>query len=471
MDTIFKKYHIFLLSACVILFASCFSFVSQAKGIASDTAFDSAVWEPVFEVPILHESGVVQSMCSTEDYIICIENSIDLANDPDVVSAYYKNTTDADGNPVEQYSLAMKTFDTPYEHANGMAYNPKKNEIYVAGYTNLDEENLGCLFIMDASTLEYKGKIQVLDYCNILGIDYDIENDRYIIQTNSDGNYTFMILDSSFQVIDNLGDFNAENVGTNYQDLGLSGDYYMNLPLTLGMGIGNYVNMYSISRKAQVSSSYMELNLEDGIATNEPEGICETSPGEFMTPVTIVKNDGSRLLRVYKTVIDAYNFGIDVSGENVTVSEGSADISRGSSYTVTYTPADDYQLSYLIVDGVKVSASDYPDSYTFDDVQTNHSIQIVTEPVAAPVPESNGNPLAAVGSLFSGIGSAVGNGFTAAGHALRSFVTSWIFLLFIIIGAVGLYGYVRLVRIRRIRAEKLRRAKRLRKLQYAEMEE
>ena len=69
-------------------------------------------------------------------YIICIENFNDLTTEPDVVSAYYKNDTDADGNPVTQYSLAHQVRDADFAHANGMAYNPVTHEILVSGYSS-----------------------------------------------------------------------------------------------------------------------------------------------------------------------------------------------------------------------------------------------------------------------------------------------------------------------------------------------
>ncbi|MGB4954730.1 MAG: hypothetical protein WBO85_09160, partial [Fusicatenibacter saccharivorans] len=102
-------------------------------GFASSTPFTGASWELVGEYPILGSNGAVQSVCATEDYIICIENFNDLTTEPDVVSAYYKNDTDADGNPVTQYSLAHQVRDADFAHANGMAYNPVTHEILVSG--------------------------------------------------------------------------------------------------------------------------------------------------------------------------------------------------------------------------------------------------------------------------------------------------------------------------------------------------
>ena len=166
----------------------------------------ASIWEQVFEENLIGSVGVVQSICATDDYIICIENTGE-NQDPDVVSAYYKNKVDKDGNPVEQYSLAKRVNDMNWEHVNGIAYNPGKNEIYVALYTNIDPENRGCLYVMDPDTLGYKGKIKISDNYNILGIDYKEDTDQYIIQTNVDDGYSFKILNSEFQLVDELGSF------------------------------------------------------------------------------------------------------------------------------------------------------------------------------------------------------------------------------------------------------------------------
>ena len=156
-------------------------FTVQAQ-IASPQAFQNLSWKMVKEESIETEHGVVQSICATDDYIVCLENVLDGSGQPDIVKAYYRNDKDKNGNPVEQYSLAMQVQETDYEHANGMAYNPNTNEIAVSLYTSYQKENRGCLFIMDADTLKFKRKVKVTDSYNILGIGYDSANDRYVIQ-------------------------------------------------------------------------------------------------------------------------------------------------------------------------------------------------------------------------------------------------------------------------------------------------
>lgn len=271
-------------------------------GIASDNAFEGAKWEKIIEDSIEGEQGVVQSMCATEHYIICMENTGDDTDAPDVIKAYYRNTVDENGNPVEQYSLAKRVAEQNYEHANGMAYNPKTDEIAVALYTSNDEQNRGCIYLMDAQTFAYKGKVQIADQYNILGIDYDEENDRYVIQTNVDGGYSFKILDNQFQVTEDLGEYRGTAKGDNFQDLCVSGDYIINFPLTLFMGIGDYINMYSISRRALVSDSMLDFQFE-GVLHDEPEGICELEPGVFAAAVNVVYEDGRRAVCIYKTMV------------------------------------------------------------------------------------------------------------------------------------------------------------------------
>lgn len=274
--------------------------------IAADNAFEGVSWEKIIEDSVEGSSGLVQSICATENYIICIENYSDGTFEPDIVKAYYRNKKDAQGNPVEQYSLAKRVAVQDYEHANGMAYNPNTKEIAVALYTNTNPENKGCIYIMEAETLEYKSWAKISDDYNILGIGYDTENDRYIIQTDASGGYSFKILDNQFQVIEDLGQYEGSAIGSNFQDLCVSGDYIINFPLTLGMGIGDHILMYSISRKALVSDSVLDFQFEN-VVTDEPESICELEPGVFASVVNVTYMDGTRNFCVYKTMVP-YNF-------------------------------------------------------------------------------------------------------------------------------------------------------------------
>lgn len=270
--------------------------------LASDNVFENAVWEKIIEEDVENPKGIVQSVCATEHYIITLENYADDSDEPDVVKAYYRNDVDENGNPVEPYTLAKRVADTDYEHANGMAYNPNTGEIAVALYTRKDPENRGCVFLMDAQTLEYKGKVQISTDYNILGIGYDNENDRYIIQTDWEGGYSFKILDSSFQVIEDLGEYADTAKGDNFQDLCVSGDYIINLPLTLNLGIGDFIYMYSISRREMVSDAPLDFHFEN-VVFDEPESICELEPGVFVVAVCVIYEDGRKTNCFYRTSV------------------------------------------------------------------------------------------------------------------------------------------------------------------------
>ncbi len=379
------------------LFLGIFLFLTHPilcqAGFASNTPFAGVSWEMVAEYPLLGSTGVVQSVCATEDYIICIENYNDLTTDSDVVSAYYKNDTDKDGNPVTQYSLALQVQDADYAHANGMAYNPVTHEILVSGYSSPDASNFGCIFRLDPDTLQQKERVQISDSYNILGIDYLPSTGGYLIQTDTNGGYSFKILDASFQVVDDWGTYPFDFYMENFQDLCVSGDLFFIFPLTMHLGIGNFLQTYSISQKTLLSDDAVDFGFSDDIVSNEPEGLCETNPGEFIAIVNLQKSDGTRLLRLYRTRVP-YLFHISTSSaEHGSVSE-SGDVSRGEEKTISYTADSGYRLAKLSVDGSYLPVTEYPDSYTFSDVQADHTLAVTFEPVstATPTPTATATP-------------------------------------------------------------------------------
>lgn len=379
------------------LFLGIFLFLTHPMlcqaGFASAAPFADASWEMVAEYPLLGSTGVVQSVCATEDYIICIENYNDLTTDPDVVSAYYKNDTDKDRNPVTQYSLALQVQDADYAHANGMAYNPVTHEILVSGYSSPDASNFGCIFRLDPDTLKQKERVQISDSYNILGIDYLPSTGGYLIQTDTNGGYSFKILDASFQVVDDWGTYPFDFYMENFQDLCVSGDLFFIFPLTMHLGIGNFLQTYSISQKTLLSDDAVDFSFSDDIVSNEPEGLCETNPGEFIAIVNLQKSDGTRLLRLYRTRVP-YLFHISTSSaEHGSVSE-SGDVSRGEEKTISYTADSGYRLAKLSVDGSYLPVTEYPDSYTFSDVQADHTLAVTFEPVptATPTPTATATP-------------------------------------------------------------------------------
>lgn len=343
--------------------------------IAGDNAFSDITWEQVYEENLQGSSGVLQSICATENYIICIENTSDATDEPDVISAYYRNNVDENGNPVEQYSLAKRVADTNWEHGNGMAYNPKTNEIYVSLYTSRQQENRGSLYVMDPDTLGFKRKIKISDDYNILGIGYLEEKDQYVIQTNVEGGYSLKILNSEFQLIDDLGEYANSGKGNNYQDLFVSGDYIINFPLTLGLGIGDFIHVFSISRKEMVSTAQLDFNFEN-VENDEPEGICELEPGVFLAVVNVTETDGSRKFRFYRTVVPYY-FDVSVETENGTVQVVNEKVLRGDSFAINYQPEKGFELNQINVDGKDHQVDPESVSYDLTDVQKNQVIRLV----------------------------------------------------------------------------------------------
>ena len=250
-------------------------------GFASSTPFTGASWELVGEYPILGSNGAVQSVCATEDYIICIENFNDLTTEPDVVSAYYKNDTDADGNPVTQYSLAHQVRDADFAHANGMAYNPVTHEILVSGYSSPDASNYGCIFRLDPDTLEQKERIQLSTSYNILGIDYLPSTGGYLIQTDADGGYGFKLLDCLTSGGDDWGTYPFDLFTWKTFRISVFPAISFSFPLTMHLGIGN-LSRHTRSRRKHCLRTTRLIWLSDDITINEPEGLCETNPGELL---------------------------------------------------------------------------------------------------------------------------------------------------------------------------------------------
>lgn len=450
-NAFFQRGHAFL-SLCILALLTVSVPFESLAAVSSDNAFENTAWEQILEAPLQSPTGVVQSICSTEDYIICLENTSDLTGAPDTVSAYYKNTVDEQGNAVEQYTLAKQLTETNYEHANGMAYNPEKKEIYVAGYTSQDPENTGCLFIMDSETLRYKGKIKIADDYNILGIGYKADTDQYVIQTNAQGSYSFKLLDNEFHIIEELGSFTDSNEGSNYQDLCISGDYIINFPLTLYMNIGDFIHMYSISQQRHVSSSMLNFNFGPEVVNDEPESICEIAPGEFAAAVHLSKTDGTKVLRLYKNAGVPYLFSIQASGENASLTERTSDVARGGSYTVGYAAADNYELVSVLVDGKEIDLEKHPDSYTFENVQSNHTVQVVTEkPVI---------------STKSGKAGSAANAAAVSPKQNHLSLLQKVIVIAIISLSLAFALYLRILYVQRARAKKRRRNRRLREQYY-----
>ena len=197
-----KKGAVFM-ALLILVSTACRSGIVFAA-IKDETVFKDVQWNLIGETPVLQDQGWVQSMCTTDDYIICLENASNKKSDPDTLIAFYKNDYDENGNPVEQYSVAKYVTEMDYEHGNGMTYNPNTNELMIVGSTPLNPENQGYVYIVDAETLKFKKKVHVTNH-NLLGIAYDREQNQYIIQIFDSGykNVKFIFTDTDFNIVEN----------------------------------------------------------------------------------------------------------------------------------------------------------------------------------------------------------------------------------------------------------------------------
>lgn len=346
--------------------------ISHAQ-IDGETAFENLQWELVLEEDRM---GIVQSICVTPDYIIALDNIDDLVETPDILRAYYRNDTDAQGNPVEQYSLAAEINDIHYEHCNGITYNPNTNELVIALYTNAVPENRGSVYVLDAETFEYLRTVKIADDYNILGIDYVSETNQYVIQTDYGARYSFQILNENFELVEDLGEYEDTGMGYNFQDLCVSGDYILNFPLTLGMGIGDFLHVYSISRKELVSAPQLDFQLEDNIVFVEPESICEIEPGVFLAAVNVSTEEGEHKIRLYKTVVP-YNFEVSILAQGAEKENRKVLVApRGSEQVVKFDVPKNYRVKEVIVNGKAIDLKEHKKEYELQDIQEDYKIVI-----------------------------------------------------------------------------------------------
>ena len=94
--------------------------VDAGAKIKEVSALENPQWTMVGQASVTQEDGWLQSMCVTDHYIICFENTSNRKGEPDTLLAFYKNDYDENGNPVQRYSLAKTVAEMDYEHGNGM---------------------------------------------------------------------------------------------------------------------------------------------------------------------------------------------------------------------------------------------------------------------------------------------------------------------------------------------------------------
>ena len=80
-----------------------------------------------------------------------------------------------------------------------------------------------------------------------------------------------------------------------------------------------------------------------------------------------------------KTVYGTYHrviFGVSTTVTNGTITPTNNNISIGTNYTVSYAPNNGYLLSTVVVDGTSININSYPDSYTFSNIQADHTVAV-----------------------------------------------------------------------------------------------
>lgn len=284
----------------LIILSAAFFVSGSTETHAEETLLSGYTWELLFTQDFHNPGAVIQAVGVTEEYIYTIENTADDPEKPDIVSAYYRNAVDSAGNPVEQYSLAKIDGNQHWEHGNGMTYNPNTRELIVAPYTHVVPENRGCLLVMDPETLQLTRTIKITDLYDILSVAYDPQSDYYYIQTNADAMYTNLILNSNFEVISELGPEDPAP-GYNFQAFCKVGDYLIQSPLTVNLGIGNYLMAYSISQRQVVDTVVCDMGLEaQGYTKVEPEAIARLDDNSFILVVDASRDDKTGTAYYYR---------------------------------------------------------------------------------------------------------------------------------------------------------------------------
>ena len=267
---------------------------------AEETVLSDLSAELLFTQPFQSGDSIIQAVCATDDYIITLENCSKTQITADVVTAYYKNDTDPAGNPVEKYSIANQVYDQDWEHGNCMTYNPNTGYIYVALYTAFNPELRGCIYVMDPATLGIIGTQKISDDFNLLSIAYSPEENIYYGQTDKDGNYSIFTMDTDFNVIENFGPSDP-TPGYNFQGFCKSGEYLVQSPLTIGLGIGDYMLAYHIPERAFVDCQSFNFGRDDATKV-EPEQIAPLGDGSFVVAVNSSYNDEYGFADIYRVV-------------------------------------------------------------------------------------------------------------------------------------------------------------------------
>lgn len=304
-------------------------------------------------------TGLVQSMCETDQYIVCFQDR-GAKDKNDTISVFDRWS----------YELLFTVNEMNYEHGNGMTYNPVTNEILIAPYNPELKENSGMIFALDADTLGFKRRIRVSDGSwNAAAVEYVEGSNRYIVQTTKERNYAFIVLDENFNEVDYL--FEGErSTGNIFQDFCVSGDFIISVPYMKGDVRQPGLHLYSISQKQYLG--YYPIWAESSGPVFEPQSICQSDGGKILM---VIFHSGRARMGIYEAYVPViYTVTTAVENGQITPTRGDVDI--GSNYTVRYSCTEDYELKQMQVDGADQDIKDHPTSYTFGNIQDDHSIWV-----------------------------------------------------------------------------------------------
>lgn len=348
-----------------------FSMEDVQADVADAESLSSAIFGYFSEFSVTQDSGWLQCMVATDQYILCIENNETAADpyQPDTILAFYKNDHDKDGNPVEQYGYATSICETDFEHANGAAYNPYTNEIVIVPGPLNNKSNKGNIFILDADTLRLKETVNVGGGVrNYTCVGYSELTRQWILQGNIKTDYTFYITDEDFNIVDTIADYEYDTV---VQDFCVSGDYILSSSWSPGEN-QNYINVFSVSQRRFLAQYPLELS--DSQNRTEMEGICELFPGRLMVGSALMD---PRRIRLDIAQVPAL-VHVETSVEEGTITDTNMYVNKNSDYTVEFeTPRKHYELTQLLINGKETEIDPTQRSYTFENIQDDTRIHAV----------------------------------------------------------------------------------------------
>ncbi len=333
--------------------------------------FQNTEWTKIVSYD-MGENMWLQSICVTDNYIVCMLNNDDEGG-YDQLLAFYKNSVDADGNNVKPYSLAMDVQEMDYEHGNGMTYNPLTNEIVIAAGNVENSSNKGCVFVVDADTLKFKKKVQLSKKWNVQSIDYSSTTDSYIVQKNQKGGFQFTEFDTDFNKIGDMSsmvEMGFSGEANTFQDMCVLGDNLICLPRNKAEQYNANIQVYSRSY-ASLLGEY-SIALPSSTDDVELESISQLSPGNLVLGANVGKKPATLVLYAASLPM-AYS--VETSIDNGTISDSSYDLGMGEDYKVTWEPDEYYETGEVIVDGETVNIG-RKTSYTFSSVTDNHTIYV-----------------------------------------------------------------------------------------------